>query len=82
MTGRRPLIRVRSEDGGWNLVRENLSSFDGMMIQIADPRNAPEMLVLRETIRAWRFYDHFRTDADAPARLPPIGTRTPSLANE
>src|SRR5206468_12788588 len=33
------------------------------------PRNAPETLVLRESIRAWRFYDHFRTDVDeAPGR--------------
>jgi hypothetical protein len=31
-------------------------------------------------MRAWRFYDHFRTDRDAPARRPQIGTRTPVLA--
>jgi predicted ATPase len=64
------------------LVADNLSAFDSMMTQVADPRNAPEMLVLRESIRAWRFYDHFRTDADAPARLPQIGTRTPILGND
>jgi predicted ATPase len=29
---------------------------------------------------AWRFYDHFRVDADAPARQPVIATRTPVLA--
>jgi len=77
-----PLIRVRNEDGTWNLIREDLSTFDSMMTQVADPRHSPEMLVLRESIRAWRFYDHFRTDADAPARLPQIGTRTPILAND
>jgi hypothetical protein len=27
-------------------------------------------------IRSWRFYDHIRTDADAPARRSKIGTRT------
>src|SRR5216683_6059522 len=77
-----PIVRVRNHDGSWNLVADNLSSFDSMMTQVADPRNAPEMLVLRESIRAWRFYDHFRTDADAPARLPQIGTRTPILGND
>jgi predicted ATPase len=77
-----PLIRVRSEDGGWNLVRNDLSTFDSMMTQMADPRHAPEMLVLRESIRAWRFYDHFRTDSDSPARSPQIGTRTPVLGND
>src|SRR6267378_3368788 len=53
-----------------------------MMTHVADPRNAPEMLALRESIRAWRFYDHFRTDADAPARSPQIGTHTPVLCND
>jgi len=77
-----PIVRVRNHDGSWNLVADNLSAFDSMMTQVADPRNAPEMLVLRESIRAWRFYDHFRTDADAPARLPQIGTRTPILGND
>ncbi len=77
-----PLIRVRSEDVGWNLVRNDLSTFDSMMTQMADPRHAPEMLVLRESIRAWRFYDHFRTDSDSPARSPQIGTRTPVLGND
>jgi predicted ATPase len=40
------------------------------------------MLTLRESIRAWRFYDHFRTDLDAPARSAQIGTRTPVLGND
>jgi predicted ATPase len=77
-----PLIRVRDDQGSWNLVRKDLSTFDSMMTQVADPRHAPEMLLLRESIRAWRFYDHFRTDVDAPARWPQIGTRTPILAND
>lgn len=39
----------------------------------------PELLGLRERIRSWRFYDHFRSDAEAPARRPQIGTHTPVL---
>jgi predicted ATPase len=78
---RGPLVRIHADDDSWSIVTENLSAFDSMML-IADPRNAPEMLMLRESIRAWRFYDHFRTDADAPARLPQIGTHTPVLAND
>jgi predicted ATPase len=53
-----------------------------MMTEYADPRGAPEMLSLREQMRGWRFYDHFRSDADAPARWPQLGTRTPVLAND
>jgi predicted ATPase len=33
-------------------------------------------------MRAWRFYDQFRSDLDAPARLPQIGTHTPVLSND
>ena len=79
---RGPVVRVRNPDGSWNLVADSLSGFDSMMMQVADPRDAPELLMMRESIRGWRFYDHFRTDAEAPARLPQIGTRTPVLAND
>jgi predicted ATPase len=77
-----PLVRIRGNNDEWMIVADNLSTFDSMMTQHADPRNAPEMLRLRESIRAWRFYDHFRTDADSPARLPQVGTRTPILGND
>jgi predicted ATPase len=76
------VVRTRRSDGEWDVLCYQLSSFDSMMAQLADPRNAPEMLMLREQIRSWRFYDHFRTDVDAPARLPQIGTHTPVLSND
>jgi predicted ATPase len=78
----RCVVRTRSDQGEWRIVSDNLPPFDSMMTHVADPRNAPEMLTLRESIRAWRFYDHFRTDADAPARSAQIGTRTSVLAND
>jgi predicted ATPase len=76
------VVRVRAEQGEWRALSLNLSPFDSMMTHVADPRNAPEVMTLRESIRAWRFYDHFRTDADAPARSAQIGTRTPVLGND
>jgi predicted ATPase len=76
------VVRTRRSNGDWDVLGYDLSSFDSMMARLADPRNAPEMLVLREQIRSWRFYDHFRTDVDAPARLPQIGTHTPILSND
>ena len=48
----------------------------------ADPRNAPELLDLRDRMRNWRFYDQLRTDRDAPARGQRVGTRTPVLAGD
>jgi predicted ATPase len=79
---RGPLVRTRRDDGEWDTVSQHLSAFDGMMSQLADPRNAPEVLALRERIRSWRFYDHFRTDLEAPARLPQVGTHTPVLGDD
>jgi predicted ATPase len=83
MTERRGcVVRIRDEESEWRVVTDHLLPFDSMMTNFADPRNAPEMLTLRESIRAWRFYDHFRTDADAPARSAQLGTRTPVLGND
>ncbi len=79
---RGPLVTISPGDGNARMVTDRLSPFDSMMTHAADPRDAPEMLTLRESIRAWRFYDHFRTDADAPARHPQIGTRTYILGND
>lgn len=76
------VVRVRDSEKGWDLVSDNLATFDSVMTHIADPRNVPETLSLRESIRAWRFYDHFRTDSGSPARLPQVGTRTPVLADD
>jgi predicted ATPase len=47
---------------------------------VADPLEAPEVFQLRRMILSWRFYDSFRTDRQASARMGRIATRTPSLA--
>ena len=79
---RGPLVKARDGTNAWTIVTHGLASFDSMMTHCADPRQTPEMLMLREQMRAWRFYDHFRTDAAAPARLPQIGTHTPILSHD
>jgi predicted ATPase len=78
---RGPVVKVKAASD-WNIVMDGLATFDSMMTLVADPQNAPEILAMRESIRAWRFYDHFRTDAEAPARQSQIGTRTPILGND
>lgn len=77
-----PSVRVRDEKGKWRQVFEKLAGFDSMLTHCSDPREAPELLILRERMRGWRFYDHFRTDAGAPARRRQIGTYTPVLASD
>lgn len=79
---RGPLVRLRSGDESWTSVTDRLSAFDSVMAHVSDPRNAPEVLLLRESIRAWRFYDHFRTDAASPVRLPQVATWTPVLGDD
>lgn len=76
------LVKVRGSESDWEILTHQLSTFDSMMTHCSDPRNTPEMLMLREQIRGWRFYDQLRTDAAAPARLPQIGTHTPVLGHE
>lgn len=76
------VVRARDDDGRWQVIEQYLPTFDSMLSRLADPERAPEVLLLREQIRSWRFYDHFRSDADAPARQPHIGTRTPALADD
>ncbi len=79
---RNGLVRTRGDGGEWETVHERMTSFDSMLSQMADPRRTPELLSLRDQIRSWRFYDHFRTDAAAPARLPQVGTHTPVLGQD
>jgi predicted ATPase len=79
---RGPLVRARSDNGEWTIVSQSIATFDTMMTECVDPRNTPEMMLLRDQIRGWRFYDQLRTDVRAPARLPQIGTHTPVLGND
>ena len=79
---RGPGVRIRGDSGEWRQVMTGLAAFDSMMTHCADPRSAPELLVLRERMREWRFYDHFGTDRDAAPRRPQVGTYTPVLASD
>ena len=77
-----PLVKTRDGKNGWSIVAQGLASFDSMVTQCGDSRRTPELVTLREELRAWRFYDHFRTDIAAPARLPQIGTHTAVLSHD
>jgi predicted ATPase len=77
-----PVVRTRDQSGAWAEGVDRIGLTDSMISEFADPRRCPELLMVRERVRSWRFYDHFRTDADAPARQPRIGTRTPVLGHD
>ncbi|AJQ93705.1 AAA family ATPase [Gynuella sunshinyii] len=75
------VIKIRTERH-WEVIAQHTRSFDSLFGEIADPVKTPEIVSLRDSIRQWRFYDHFRTDLDAPARQPQLGTRTPVLHHD
>jgi predicted ATPase len=77
-----PNVRIRSDTGEWQQIYQHLASFDSMMTLCGDPRDAIELLMMRERMREWRFYDHLSTDRDAASRKPQIGTYTPVLASD
>jgi predicted ATPase len=79
---RGPSVQIRNDIGEWRQAHTGIAPFDSMMTQCSDPREAIELMVLRERMRDWRFYDHMRTDFDAPARKPQVGTYTPVLASD
>ena len=73
----RAALRVR--DGSWRTVDRTFSPTESVLSEFVGADEAPEVLSVRRNVRDWRFYDHFRTDPDAPARHPQLGTRTPVL---
>ncbi|ACA85138.1 AAA family ATPase [Shewanella woodyi] len=82
---RGPLVKSRAEQNkqaGWETLNLHMQHGDSIFTELADPERTPEVIKLRDSIRAWRFYDHFRSDSDAPARKAQLGTRTPVLHHD
>ncbi|OBH20368.1 AAA family ATPase [Mycobacterium sp. E3247] len=67
---------------GFDELSRSLPLYRSVLAEYAHPHALPELAAVRERLRGWRFYDGFRVDADAPARHPQVGTRTPVLADD
>ena len=77
----RGMVEVVAESGrGFDELVRNVPAHRSVLADWAGA--APELVMVRERLRNWRFYDGFRADATAPARLPQVGTRTPVLADD
>jgi predicted ATPase len=80
---RGPSVRLRqASTGEWRRAIDNLLPFDSMVTHCADSVDGLELLLMRERMRNWRFYDNLRTDVDAPARRPQVMTYTPVLGSD
>ncbi|WP_426260645.1 AAA family ATPase [Sphingomonas sp. DC1100-1] len=77
------VVNLRTADTGeWRRSPIDLSGFESMVTHAADPVDGLELLLMRERMRNWRFYDSLRTDLDAPVRRPQIVTYTPVMAGD
>lgn len=59
-----------------------LSGAESLLAQLAEPHRFPLLSLVHNTLARWRFYHHFRTDADAELRQPQIGVRTVALGHD
>jgi predicted ATPase len=73
---------LRDAEGTRVMFPGDLWSNESVLSQLAEPHRFPVLSALRGEFLAWRFYHHFRTDADAPLRQPQIGIRTPVLHHD
>jgi predicted ATPase len=79
----RDYAEVATESGrGFDQLTKSLPAYRSVLAEYAHPSALPELASVRDRLRDWRFYDGFRVDADAPARRPRVGTRTPVLSDD
>jgi predicted ATPase len=77
-----PTASMRDMEGRMVQYPLSLDKSESILAQISEPHRYPELSQLREQMRRWRFYHHFRTDSESPLRRPRIGVLTPVLDHD
>ncbi len=77
-----PSAWLRNADGRMVVYPLQIEKQEAVLSQIIDPHLYPEISAVRQEILRWRFYHHFRTDADSPLRQPQIGVHTTVLSRD
>ncbi len=77
---RGPSVQTRDGESGLRHLTTQVRPYESMVRFAKGPDTPWEIARLRDTLGAWRFYDHFRTDEQAPSRRLQVGTRTMALA--
>lgn len=72
-------VHLRDSEGDLTLSPMRVRESESMLATLASPTDTPELFELKESARAWRFYDQLRVDTEAPARRPGPVTFTPVL---
>ncbi|MGH6960848.1 MAG: AAA family ATPase, partial [Dongiaceae bacterium] len=74
-----PTAWLRNAEGRRVPYELELLASETALSQLRDPVAYPEQALLRNELQGWRFYHHFRIDADSPLRQPQVGVCTPTL---
>lgn len=74
------MVRLLDDNGSAYVSDWTPRPEESMLATLTDPMQAPELYLLRETARGWRFYDSLRVDSHSPARRPTPSTFSPTLA--
>ena len=82
MDRKNSLVFALNDSGVSQPLPTELVLYDSILNGLADPTEQPEAFILRDQIRFWQFYNHFRTDDFSAVRNSSIGTRTPILHHD
>jgi len=74
-----PAAWVRDADGRRQTADEAMMASE---VALASLSSAPEIVTVRQTFAAWRFFHGFRTDPDSPLRRPCRAVTSPLLASD
>lgn len=74
-----PAIDLRLPDGNMEALPLPVHATESMLSEVRDGIRYPALTAARETMMAWRFYHHFRTDPRSPLRQPAVGFWSPVL---
>lgn len=74
--------QLRDASGEWQRLGFTVGAARSVLSELSEPQRFPEIFALRERLRAWRFYDGFRTDPESPLRQPRVSVQTGALASD
>jgi len=73
---------VRDSEGQRVTFPLEFSASDSVLANLREPHLYPQLSMVSQQLRSWRFYHQFRTDAAAPIRQPQVGVRSPVLTHD
>ncbi len=79
---RRGILEGRDTSGRRYNAAAEFGGNESALAELVEPKNYPELHVLRNRFMKWRFYHDFRTDFESPIRQPQIATMTSVMRND